>query len=267
VATVRQVAEECLHAEDEVTVTWGLEQLLGSAYDRKLDGSPRARVATFLSNLALRRRILASWGLTAKALPELRKLLLSGDLSYLEAGAVVESIARLFGGVAESVDVEDVLSTRELESRRREQKSAGVFLGPPSKRIPPTDAEWAAFERARLADESGELEERIRVFAHTLRPGPWTARERADLTAYMEHFRNDDCDASVGLHLSHALCAKPTREHLSLIDEVFSNCDPRARPLLKKDPVRFRKALGIEPNPPDISGTSAPTEEAWPGDD
>ena len=264
---VRPIAEECLHAESEVTVTWGLEQLLGPAYDRKLDGSPRARVATFLANPALRRRILASWGLTAKALPELRERLIADELSYLEGGAVMKSIARLFGGVAESVDVDESLLARELESRKSEQKSAGVFLGPPSKRLPPTEAEWAAFERARLADESGDLDERVRVFAHTLRPGPWTEREREDLIAYMEHFRSENCDASVGLHLAHALCAKPTLEHLAFIDEVFSNCDPRARPLMKKAPARFREAIGIAPSPPETPGTSAPPEEAWPGDD
>lgn len=264
---VRTFAEECLRAESEVTVAWGLEQLLGPAYDRKLDGSPKARVATFLASPVLRRRILASWDLTAKALPELRTMLTADELSYLEAGMVMESIARFFGGVAESIDIEDDFVPRALAWRQRVQKSAGVFLGPPSKRIPPTEAEWAAFERSRLADESGEIDERIRVFAHTLRPGPWTSRERVDLTAYMEHFRNDDCGASVGLHLAHALCAKPTLEHLALIDEVFSNCDPRARPLMKMAPARFRKAIGIAPSPPETPATSALPEEAWPGDD
>ena len=266
-SVVRPVAEECLHSDSDATKTWGLEQLLGPAFDRKLDRSPRARVASFLANPALRSRILDSWGLTAKALPELRALLVADQLTYLEAGAVVECTARLFGGVAESVDVDDDRAERVLASRTTEQKNAGVFLASPSKRTPPTEAEWAALDRARAADVSTSIEERIRVFAHTLRPGPWTANERMDLVAYMEHFREGSCDASVGLHLAHALCAKPTLEHLTLVDEVLAHCDPRARPLIKKAPVRFRKVLGITTSPAENTAPTTPLDEPWPGDD
>jgi hypothetical protein len=266
-SVVRPIAEECLHADSDTTKTWGLEQLLGPAFDRKLDGSPRAKVASLLANPSLRRRILESWGLTAKALPELRALLVSDQLSYRDAGAVVECIARLFGGVAESVDVDDDRAERVLASRATEQKNAGIFLASPSKRTPPTEAEWAALDRARSRDVSTEIDERVRVFAHTLRPGAWTASERSDLVTFMEHFREGNCDASVGLHLAHALCAKPTLEHLGLVDEVLAHCDPRARPLLKKAPVRFRKVLGIAPPPPEDAPPTGTGDELWPGDD
>ncbi len=266
-SVVRPFAEECLRADSDATKTWGLEQLLGPAFDRKLDGSPRARVATLLAEPSLRRRILDSWGLTAKALPELRALLVADQLSYRDAGAVVESIARLFGGVAESVDVDDDRADHALAARTTEQKNAGVFLASPSKRIPPSEAEWAALDRARTADVSTAIDERVRVFAHTLRPGAWTTSERMDLVTYMEHFREGACDASVGLHLAHALCAKPTLEHLALVDEVLAHCDPRARPLLKKAPARFRKVLGIAPSPPDNAAPTTTTDEPWPGDD
>jgi hypothetical protein len=257
---LRRTAQRALDAsEDTDTLRWAAVYLLGRGFDPALDGPPEDRVAAFFSSPRLRAALFSDGDLVDRALPHLREQLRRDALTFDEAAAVVASIGRLHGGVADTIGHPSV-PLPPLEGRRRAAREAvGPFLGPPDLQIPVTPAEWDALDRARRAADQVPPRGDVMRWTQLLREGPWTPAERAEFDVYYEEFLGGE--AGLAYPLAIALLAKPEAELVPRMDELFSRTEPSARRLLRGYRDALYEALGREP-PPDPGAAAKPEEAA-----
>lgn len=251
---LRRTAERALQGEDDATVAWAEDALLGPAHDPALDGSLPERAATFVADPRLRRALFQSHRHLQRALPALRAELRRGGLSHRQAVETMEAIASLYGGLAQSGL--RMSRTRTLEESAKERAEERVkaleavapFLGPPELSGPPTEEERAAVRRAREEDRDNDLEMRALLWMRCLSDGPWTEEERAVLDEYLALFRGGEVDA-LDYPLGMAIASKPDAALMPVLDEIMRGAGANTRYLLRDARAYARAVLGVEPTP------------------
>ena len=252
---LREVAERALDAEANATVTWALEQLLGPAYDANRDGTREDRVRAFLDHPRTRALVVANADLTDRALGVLRSMLAGDQLTYPEVVATFSSIDRLYGGLASRPREDDEREAARLETQQREAREAVAdFFNPDRPSGPPSEQEWEALSRARENHHESDPRVRVSQWSNTLRVGPWTPYEQAELETYLALCRNvegggDTSDKLVVLNVATAVASKPTIELAPILDELIALAPKGARPYLRMIRADVRKFLGLKPPP------------------
>jgi hypothetical protein len=270
---LRVTAERALQGADPGTLRWAALRLLGAARDPDRDGPATEQAAALFANPRLRAALFGDGELVVRALPYLREELLRDALSWPEAVDVLEGIHDLYGGLADgsryvagSLAVADAPETKPEEARREAREAVADFLGPPERRGPPTEAEWAALARARDAYRAEDEGERAELFRLALREGPWTAEERAEFDAFLARVAPGD-EEDLTVPLASAVLAKPALDLLPAMDRLVACAGPHARPLVKQYRADVYTALGVPLPPKPAEGGDALPGSGWDDED
>jgi len=264
---LRRTAERALQSDDPGTIRWGAERLLGDQLDPERDGDPFERARALFADPRLRAAMIGRAGLVSCGVAALRIDLRRGALSYPEAAATIEAIGHLYGGLTTMQLMRKRLGEEpdEEQARREHREEVASFLGPDELRGPPTEAEWEALRQARAAWKPTTLEAAAQYFANTLREGPWTADERAELDVFFEAFRGGEQD--LDYPLAQAIARKPEVELMDKLDEIIARCTSGARGLLKHMRTELRATLGLSPVPQGkaagATGEEGLADEEW----
>ena len=223
-AELRAYAERAaLSAGDEAAV-WGLEKLLGSAYDPTRD-PPKPALAARLCEDPRRRALLGDrYGTRGMIAPHLRAALRRGEADLHTALAAVETTGELWGGVIDFIHgrshARDPAPVEE--SRRKSREQLGELLGPPALHGPPTEEEWAQLRAARARHLRWTPRD-VHVAMGVLPPGPWHPEDRALLERALRAAEEED--TSLARWIAPILCEKPDQDLLPLFAELEALCE------------------------------------------
>jgi hypothetical protein len=244
-AELRAYAERAALSADDDSAVWGLQMLLGAAYDPARD-PPKPVLAARLCEDP-RRRVLLGGQYTTRGMivPHLRAALRRGEADLATALAAVETAGALWG------DVIDYIHGRSHErdaasveaSRRKSRDELGELLGPPELQGPVTEEEWTMLRAARARHPRWTGRD-VHCAMGVLPPGPWHPEDRALLDRAV---RTAEEDHDLARSIAPLLCEKPEEALLPLFERLEELCDDLED---QHDVARLRRAarerLGLE---------------------
>jgi hypothetical protein len=246
-SAVRPFAERALESDDDGSIKWALEQLLGPTHDETRDPPKTELVARFLGDPRYRKAVIETAALSQLAIPLLRAELRAGTLDFATAVTTMNLIGEVYGGVVapsmRPVGRSRSDASEKAESQRRARREElEAFLGPPDLRGPPTDEEWTQLRELRALRAAVPGEELDCLFG-ALPSGPWSPEDRAFLDQAIARFDLQDGGALIRLGM--VLASKPTLDTYPLFGALLARAPRESHKLVRLSHQDAADALGL----------------------
>ncbi|MSP63436.1 MAG: hypothetical protein EXR72_24450 [Myxococcales bacterium] len=244
VAKLRAAAERAVEGGGKEAVVWGIELLLGRAWDKARDPSKGKLAARLYADPRYHQAILDTTTLRDKVLPLQRAELRRGELDFRGASATLRQITTLWGGAGRRHGFLPRHEVDEEKGRRASRRALAGFLGPRALQGPPTDEEWRIYREARSRCGFATRHDWLEALTN-LPEGPWQPIDRAVLEQGLATWRAGDGELGLFYPLAMAIAEKPSLADLALLEELIAREPADSHGLIQICREDARRTLGL----------------------